>query len=362
MACRVIGKPAVSLEIDSGPSPDSRDTRRSRVSSPNAAKTAADSAACGFVFALRGLAKVPFDQLHHNRPALVVRRECLAPPLERDAVEARLADRQHHATSRLLERELDQRRRFLRVVDLPVDGERVPPEREQTFVLDAIDGDLERDRRMLPLRLRHLVIHIRSDDDAAQENTRRKRPVEFHAEPLLEFLNISQRIPDTRPGRAQQHSFFDAIGDDGRHMQPPGCRVQRAAAFSNHVVANVHAPNCPAARSATRQSCWIALRYSTTASLNFFSAAYRSPLSRYSRLATSGSLEQAAAAIRQAAGGVKTCVVCSDALSASNYQRSCWGGGWNGTLGAVTFRRRRRARRRSRSRPAGYQPPLIRAA
>src|SRR5262249_10416875 len=108
MACRVIGKPAVSFEIDSGPSLDRRDTRRSRVSSPNAAKTAADSARSSLGPALRSLAKIRLDQLHHDRPALVVRHECLGPALERDAIEPRLADGQHGATRRLLERELDQ--------------------------------------------------------------------------------------------------------------------------------------------------------------------------------------------------------------------------------------------------------------
>src|SRR4029453_10550843 len=112
MACRVIGKPAVSFEIERGPPPDRRETRRKRVSSPNAAKTAADSPRSGFVLALRSLGKVRLNQLHHDGPAFVVRRERLGPAFKRNTVEPRLPDGQHDAARRVLEHELDQRGRF----------------------------------------------------------------------------------------------------------------------------------------------------------------------------------------------------------------------------------------------------------
>ena len=95
MACRVIGSPTVSFAIDSGPSPARRDTSRSRVSSPSAAKTNADSPRSGFVLALRSLGKVPLDQRRDDRPAFVVRGKCARAPLDRDVVESRLADGEH---------------------------------------------------------------------------------------------------------------------------------------------------------------------------------------------------------------------------------------------------------------------------
>src|SRR5262252_6843826 len=230
MACRVIGKPAVNFEIDSGPSPDRRSTRRRRVSSPSAAKTAADSARPGFVLALGSLAKVRLDQLDHDRPAAVVGGECLGTTLERDAIESRLAYGQHDAARCLLEHELDQRGRLLRVIDCLFDGERMPPEREQEFGLDAIDGDLERHRRMLTLRLCHLGVDRAPDEDPAQERAGSERTLELDAEPLFKLADIGQRVPDTGAGCAQQHFLLDAIGhNDSRHTQPPGCLYYSAA-------------------------------------------------------------------------------------------------------------------------------------
>src|SRR5215813_6306710 len=223
MACRVIGNLAVSLEIESGPSPERRETRRSRVSSPSAAKTAADSVSSAFALALRSLAKIRLDQLDHDRPALVVRCECLRPAFERDRIEPRLADDQQDAVWCVLQHELDQRGRLFRVINCLIDGEWMPSEREEAFGLDAIDGDLEGYSRMLSLGSRHVGIDRRADEDPAHARSGRKRMIEPDAEPLFKLADIGQRIPDTFAWRAQKHLLFNSVRDRNRHVQPPGC-------------------------------------------------------------------------------------------------------------------------------------------
>src|SRR5436190_44728 len=106
-----MSKPAASRAMDSGPSSQRRDTSPSRVSSPNAAKMAAEADASA-ALTLRGLGKVLLDQRHHHRPAAFVRRERLRPARERNAIEAGLGDGEQHAIRRIFEREDDQRRRL----------------------------------------------------------------------------------------------------------------------------------------------------------------------------------------------------------------------------------------------------------
>ena len=83
-ACRVTREPAVSSRIDSGPSAQSRATRRSRVSSPRAAKSRAEL--------LRGSAirRIPGDQDHLMAPACLIRRERGGAPFERNPIETGL--------------------------------------------------------------------------------------------------------------------------------------------------------------------------------------------------------------------------------------------------------------------------------
>src|SRR4051812_12612848 len=92
-ACRLTRAPAVSCVIDIGPRSDSRPTMRRRVSSPSAAKSAAERLP-GWerpaVRALAALAKVLRDQVHLVRPAALVRGERLCATRQRDPVEAGL--------------------------------------------------------------------------------------------------------------------------------------------------------------------------------------------------------------------------------------------------------------------------------
>src|SRR5690348_10647378 len=106
--------------MESGPSAARRPMSRSRVGSASAANTGTAS----FTFSaaelrcrdmLREVPRLSF-------PALLVHAERLDAAAGRDAVEARLDDRDLGAVLHLLQRELDERRRLRGVVDLRVDG------------------------------------------------------------------------------------------------------------------------------------------------------------------------------------------------------------------------------------------------
>jgi hypothetical protein len=83
-----MANPAVSFAIDIGPASQRRETSRSRVSLPSAAKTDAEPATSAVDLELRGLDKMFLDQRHDHRPATLVRRERLRPACQRDSLEA----------------------------------------------------------------------------------------------------------------------------------------------------------------------------------------------------------------------------------------------------------------------------------
>src|SRR5262249_26175683 len=93
----------------------SAETSARRVSSPSAAKTAA---CCRRLAALASpLGRDMFlDVLHLRRPTPIVHAERLGPAVGGNPVEARLGQAQQRAGGGLLEAELDQRWRLLRVV------------------------------------------------------------------------------------------------------------------------------------------------------------------------------------------------------------------------------------------------------
>ena len=74
--------------MDAGPSAQRRETKRKRVSSPNAAKRGAELASAATRTGLRRLGKVLLNELHDDSPALLVPREGLGPARQRDLVKA----------------------------------------------------------------------------------------------------------------------------------------------------------------------------------------------------------------------------------------------------------------------------------
>src|SRR5262245_34232431 len=140
-AWRETGDRSLRREIDSGPLEASRTRSRRRVSSPSAANSGAASLTCPVVGLAGDMAP---DVLHLDRPAFGVHAERLVAATCGQPVEAGLDDGELRAFRRLLEPELDERRRLLRVVDLDVDRGRVPAEREEPLGVDLLDAHAER--------------------------------------------------------------------------------------------------------------------------------------------------------------------------------------------------------------------------
>src|SRR5262245_41899115 len=108
IACRDTEDFALRRAIESGPFADRRTSSRSRVSSPSAANSGAASRTCA---ATIGLAcDMALNVLHLRGPPLAVHAERLVATVRRQAIEARLDDRELRSVRRLLEPELDQRR------------------------------------------------------------------------------------------------------------------------------------------------------------------------------------------------------------------------------------------------------------
>lgn len=82
-----MSKPRVRRVIEAGPSRQSRETSRKRVSSPNTANNGAEASSPA-PFGLRRLRKVLLEELHDHSPALLVRGESLRAARERDLIEA----------------------------------------------------------------------------------------------------------------------------------------------------------------------------------------------------------------------------------------------------------------------------------
>ena len=122
--CRGISQERLSdsAEIDPGPPVERRSTSASRVSSPSAANSTA-AVASGRSPRRFGMLLQPRE---HFRPALAVVVEHLAPPLERDLVEAGLREDDLGAAAGRLELEGNRRARLARVVDFRIDLARVP--------------------------------------------------------------------------------------------------------------------------------------------------------------------------------------------------------------------------------------------
>src|SRR5262249_35045407 len=99
--------------------------RESRVSSPSAANIGAWRRRWA-VSLLRMFGDILFDVFHLRRPALIVHPEGFEPPSLGDVFEPRFGQGQQRPACGFLEPELDERRRFLRIIDLRVDAVRMP--------------------------------------------------------------------------------------------------------------------------------------------------------------------------------------------------------------------------------------------
>src|SRR5687768_3736818 len=127
--------------MDSGPSAQRRATTCSRVGSPSAAKTGADSRS-STATALRAFDMV-LEVLDLLGPAAFVLAERLAAAIRRQRVEPRFGDGEARAAGRVCERKFDERGRLGGVVLGCVHVVRVPPEGEAALRLHPLDADLD---------------------------------------------------------------------------------------------------------------------------------------------------------------------------------------------------------------------------
>src|SRR5678815_4251123 len=124
--------PLVNRVIDSGSPPARRATSRKRVGSPSAAKIRAGSSRSGASVDI--LLDVPRLLL----PATLVHTEGLRAAGEGDRVKAGLRNREPGTVGNLVQSELDECHRLVRVVRLRVDGVGMPAEREEPLRLDLV--------------------------------------------------------------------------------------------------------------------------------------------------------------------------------------------------------------------------------
>src|SRR5262249_37241021 len=131
-AWRDMPAPLANREIDRGSPLASDATSASLVRSPNAAKVAAcewERERLRFARGLRILTDICLYVRHLDGPAVIVHAKSFGPSACGNLVEARLSDRQACAVGDFFETKLHERRRFMGVICLRVDGVRMPGER-----------------------------------------------------------------------------------------------------------------------------------------------------------------------------------------------------------------------------------------
>src|SRR5260370_17163984 len=106
-----------------------------RVSSPSAAKTAAWLCRLAPT-PLRSLCDIALDVFQLLSPAVVIHAKRFQTALARNLVEARLRHHQQRALRALLQRELDERRSLLRIINLGIDPITMPDLGKKPFGLD----------------------------------------------------------------------------------------------------------------------------------------------------------------------------------------------------------------------------------
>src|SRR5512142_199820 len=160
----------------------------------------------GYVFAswfprLSGLDKILGDRLQLSGPSLFVHLVGFCATRRRNSIEAGLHDGKHRSGRGILKLEHDEGHGLARVVQIGSHRIRMPAEGEQTPRLHPLDGGFE--GHMFIALVRDLPPHGRA---------RRERAKTLDPEPTSEFPRVSKGLPNTRPGRAKQNLFLDAIG------------------------------------------------------------------------------------------------------------------------------------------------------
>src|SRR4051794_13909636 len=202
--------------MDAGPPLDSRETRRSRVSSPSAANTEAGSRS------LARAGKVSSDVLELAGPARVVLPVRLGPATDGDLIEARLGDGESSALRNLFQLEYHQRHR-LGWIHVRI-ATRLPAPGKEPLRVHFLDDNLKGQ-----------VLVLGDGDRAPRCLARSEAAGQTGAEPLAELGRIGKGLPHPGPGSPQDDALLDLVGTRpaGReltraHRQPPGCAYNTA--------------------------------------------------------------------------------------------------------------------------------------
>src|SRR5215469_9306871 len=205
-ACRVSLVPTVRREIDCGCPLVSLTSTDRRVSSPRAANT--DARVFNTPDRLWRLPDILCDVFQLSAPAALVHAKRLLAASAWQLVKPRLDDPQRRSFCRRLQGELNERRWLFAIILVGIHGVRVPSEREQSLRFHFLHDSLPPQ-----------VLVPRIGDPSTRDLARYEWAFESNAEPLAEFLVISQRSPDAGDGSVEFDGLFDAIG----HAQPPSC-------------------------------------------------------------------------------------------------------------------------------------------
>src|SRR4029078_10743860 len=93
------------------------------------------------------------------------------------------------------------------------------------------DGDLEREAFVRFLLLGDFVVDLRRHNHAAPGRPGGEGAVEFHAEPLAEFIGVGERAPDARARRMQENGFLDPVRHRDAHYATSRLHNRTAAAL-----------------------------------------------------------------------------------------------------------------------------------
>src|SRR6476469_1766894 len=190
--------------MDAGPPLDSRETRRSRVSSPSAANTEAGSRS------LARAGKVSSDVLELPGPARVVLPVGLGPASHGDPIEARLGDGDSSSLRNLFQLEYHERH-WLGRIHVRI-AARLPAPGKEPLWFHLLDDDLEGQ-----------VLVVRNSDRPSRRLARGEAAGQPGTEPLAELSWIGEGAPYPGAGSPQDDALLDLVG-----ARPTGRELTRA--------------------------------------------------------------------------------------------------------------------------------------
>src|SRR5580698_11570136 len=226
-AWRDISVPDVSCVIDMALPTHRAATSLSRISSPKAANTGAQFCnGLSLAAAALRFGDMLLDVLHLLIPPRAVHAQHVCAARQRYLIQTGFNHGEQRAAIDLLQLEHDQGRRFLRIVNLGIDGRRVPAPGKQLLRHNSFDEHIH--IQMLVARISDLSLNVLSRLESLA--------FEIDAKPVAELSGVGHCAPHTGFGSLDQYLSFNAICRCV-HMQPPGCILDQHWDIRNHLAA-----------------------------------------------------------------------------------------------------------------------------